>query len=251
MTSPLACGALLDRPPGSGDPDQADQRRVARRVAGGEGHSPSLGCGPPAATWPCRAWPGGRLEGRVQWYRRRPLAAGVRRPGHAPAMGWAGSGLVRRPTCPGDPGRRAPRRVVGPCLGQVQLPVDQRPPPWGWRRPEHAELAVVDLAGGARVLALHSHRGGALLEEPGLIHHQHRARVAQVLHGLGAQVVADQLRGPGRRWPAAAASRRGSSRRRVRSAASRLVGWAQEPVVCSRGVPGCRQVARALPVPLR
>jgi hypothetical protein len=84
----------------------------------------------------------------------------------------------------GDLRRLAAGFIVGPAFGQVQLPVDHRPPLAAGVGQEHAQLAVVDLAGGARVLALHSHRGRALLEEPGLVHHQHRARVAQVLDHL-------------------------------------------------------------------
>src|SRR5215208_540379 len=79
---------------------------------------------------------------------------------------------------------------------QVQLPVDERPPLGAGVGQEHPQLAVVDLAGGARVLALDPDRGRALLEEPGLIHHQHRARVAEVLDHIAAQVVPDQLRIP-------------------------------------------------------
>ena len=54
----------------------------------------------------------------------------------------------------GHPGGSTPRPILGPCLGQVQLPVDECPPPGAGVGQEHAELAVVDLAGGARVLAL-------------------------------------------------------------------------------------------------
>jgi hypothetical protein len=43
------------------------------------------------------------------------------------------------------------------------------------------DLGVVDLAGGAGVLALHPHRAGALLEIARLIHHQHRGGVTKVL----------------------------------------------------------------------
>ena len=79
----------------------------------------------------------------------------------------------------GDVRLGAASGVGGPLLGQVQLPVDQRPPPWAGVGEEHPDLAVLDPPGGARVLALHPGRLGALLEEPGLIHHQHPARVAQ------------------------------------------------------------------------
>jgi hypothetical protein len=50
-----------------------------------------------------------------------------------------------------------------------ELPVDERPPPKAGIDQEDAELAVIDPAGRAGVLALDPHRGGALLEEPGLV----------------------------------------------------------------------------------
>jgi hypothetical protein len=79
---------------------------------------------------------------------------------------------------------------------QVQLPVDERPPLSAGVGENDAQLAGVDLAGRARVLALHPHRGRALLQEARLVGHQHRTRVAQVLDHIGAQVVTDQIRVP-------------------------------------------------------
>jgi hypothetical protein len=52
------------------------------------------------------------------------------------------------------------------------------------------DLGILDAAGGAGVLALHPHRGGALLQVPGLVHHQHRPGVTQMVHHVGAQVIA-------------------------------------------------------------
>ena len=51
------------------------------------------------------------------------------------------------------------------------------------------DLRVVHAAGGAGVLALDPHRLGALLQIAGLVHHQHRPRVLQVLDQVGAEVV--------------------------------------------------------------
>ena len=104
--------------------------------------------------------------------------------------------LGPKPDLLGDLGSPAAGRVVGPALGQVQLPVDHRPPLGAGVGQEHAQLAVVDLAGGARVLALDPHRGRALLEKPRLVDHQHPAGVAEVLDDVAAQVVADQVRVP-------------------------------------------------------
>ena len=57
---------------------------------------------------------------------------------------------------------------------------------------------VLHPACGAGVLALHPHGGGALLEIPRLVHHQHRAGVTQVLDQVGAQVIADAVLVPHR-----------------------------------------------------
>jgi hypothetical protein len=42
-------------------------------------------------------------------------------------------------------------------------------------------------------LALHAGTGTALLDVAGLIDHQHRARVTQVLHDIRAHAVADRI----------------------------------------------------------
>ena len=55
------------------------------------------------------------------------------------------------------------------------------------------DLGVVDLAGGAGVVAGHPDRSGALIEVAGLINHQHRTRVAEVLDQVVAHVVADHV----------------------------------------------------------
>jgi hypothetical protein len=84
-------------------------------------------------------------------------------------------------------------QVVGPAAGQVQLPVDQRMPGRAGVGQEHPDLAVLDPPGGASVLASHPDRLGALLAEPGLIDHQHRSRIAEVLDHIAAQLVADRI----------------------------------------------------------
>jgi hypothetical protein len=52
------------------------------------------------------------------------------------------------------------------------------------------DLGVLNPARGAGVLALDADRAGALLHVPGLVDHQHRLVVVQVLHHVVAQVVA-------------------------------------------------------------
>jgi hypothetical protein len=118
----------------------------------------------------------------------------------------------------GDAGDPAALRVGQPSFGQVQLPVDHAMPGRGGIRQVDGDLGVVDLAGGAGVLALHSDRAGAFLEVAGLVDHQHRTRVTQVLQQVGADVVADTLswsqtapasrccRPSGVAWPACSAS---------------------------------------------
>ncbi len=88
---------------------------------------------------------------------------------------------------------RATLRVAGPPGGQVQRPVDERVPGRGGVRQIHRDLRVLDPAGGAGVLPLHPDRRGALLQVPGLIDHQHRVRVTQVVHDIAAQIVPDLL----------------------------------------------------------
>ena len=82
--------------------------------------------------------------------------------------------LGRKPDLVGDTGGLQARRVVNPALGQVQLAVDHPMPSGSCVGQVDGDLGVVDLAGGAGVLATHPHRAGALLEVAGLVDHQHR-----------------------------------------------------------------------------
>jgi hypothetical protein len=56
-----------------------------------------------------------------------------------------------------------------------------------------ADLAVLDAAGRARVLPLHAGRLRALLDEAGLVDHQHGVLIAEMLDRVGPQVVAHGL----------------------------------------------------------
>ena len=58
---------------------------------------------------------------------------------------------------------------------------------------EDADLGVLDPPRRAGVLPRDAGRLGALLEEPGLVDHQDRVGVAQVLDHVGPQVVADRV----------------------------------------------------------
>jgi hypothetical protein len=55
------------------------------------------------------------------------------------------------------------------------------------------DLGVLDPSGGAGVLALHPNGSRALLEVAGLVHHQHRLGVAQVLGEIPADVIAQRV----------------------------------------------------------
>ena len=98
----------------------------------------------------------------------------------------------------GHPGGVAALSVGQPPPGQVQLTVDHPVPGRGGIRQVDGDLGVVDLAGGPGVLALHPDRAGALLEVPGLVDHQHRGRVAEVVDQVVAHVVADRVVVPDR-----------------------------------------------------
>ena len=95
-----------------------------------------------------------------------------------------------------DPGGPAAFAVVGPGLGQVQVSVNQCDASQRRVGQEHADLGVLDPAGRAGVLTRHPGRVRALLEEPGLVQHQHRSRVAQVFHDVLAQVITHTVSAP-------------------------------------------------------
>ena len=97
--------------------------------------------------------------------------------------------LGGEPGIGGYPGGLAARRVADPRLRQVQLPVDQRVPTGRGVGEVDRDLGVLDLARGAGVLPLHPGRGGPLLDIPGLIHHQDRAGVPQVLDDVIPHVI--------------------------------------------------------------
>ena len=96
----------------------------------------------------------------------------------------------------GNPGAPAAAGVAGPGLWQVQLAVDQRVPARGRVSEVDGDLCVLDPPGGAGVLPLYAGRGGALLDVSGLVGHQYRAWVAQVLDHAGPKVVAHPVSVP-------------------------------------------------------
>jgi hypothetical protein len=83
-------------------------------------------------------------------------------------------------------------------LGHIQLTVDHGVPGIAGIHQVDGDLGVLDPARGADVLALHPHRLAGLLEITGLIHDQHRLRVAERLDQVGAHVIADPVLVPDR-----------------------------------------------------
>src|SRR5215469_13705916 len=120
---------------------------------------------------------------------------GIQRPAQhrAGQLGLGGELRLRR-----DGRRTAPVPVSQPGFRQVQLAVDQGAPLAAGISAEHAQLAVLHPPGRAGVLPLDPGGLGAFLEEPGLIDHQHAVRRAEVPGHVGAHVVADSVRIPGR-----------------------------------------------------
>jgi hypothetical protein len=82
-------------------------------------------------------------------------------------------------------------RVAGPFLGQVQLPVHQRPALGAGVGQKDADLAVLDPTGRARVLALHPGGLAALL----VADHGHRRGHQPGLRPGQPGQLADDLRG--------------------------------------------------------
>jgi hypothetical protein len=105
-------------------------------------------------------------------------------------------GLVANPTVSGTRAatRRAAARVPG--LRQVERAVDEGVPvPRGVGR-EDADLAVGDLARRPGVLPRDAAGRLALLQEAGLVEHQHGVRVGQGLQRVVARHVAQAVRLP-------------------------------------------------------
>ena len=90
-------------------------------------------------------------------------------------------------------GRGAPVTVVGPRLGQIQRPVDQRVPGRCGVGQVDRDLGVLDPPSGAGVLALHPHTVAALLQVAGLVEHKDRIRVAEMVDHIAAQIVTDRV----------------------------------------------------------
>jgi hypothetical protein len=175
----------------------------------GQGHpavpgAPAAGPGAdPGRTAPCRPASASSTRQQVPatWTKatsgRSPSRPAPQPPGRGPASPWPA--WAWSPTRPGR-GRRRPgsarRQPATPGAGTAH----GRSPcarPWG-HRPGRPRLGRCRPCRRCRCIDAAPHRGGALLEVPGLIDHQHRARVAEVLDHQGAHVVADPVVVPDR-----------------------------------------------------
>jgi hypothetical protein len=82
----------------------------------------------------------------------------------------ASSGLVLNVTSSGiDPRLKPALSAIGPGLRQIERETDRQVLGSSGQGQAHAHLAVGDLAGRARVLALHADRMGALFEPPSVV----------------------------------------------------------------------------------
>lgn len=93
----------------------------------------------------------------------------------------------------GNPGQPAAGRIRDPRARHIQFPVDRRVPASAGIGEVDGDLAVLDAPGSAGVLALHADSGGALLQVTGLINHQYRTLIMQLLEGEATQIVPDRI----------------------------------------------------------
>ena len=84
-------------------------------------------------------------------------------------------------------------RMVGPFLRKIQRAIDERMTVARNVGSEDSDLAVRDLARGTRVLPPHSARGLALLEKAGLVDHQDRIVIRQMLDDIIADDIAQSI----------------------------------------------------------
>src|SRR5258707_7850810 len=83
-----------------------------------------------------------------------------------------------------------PNWSVGPFLRKIQRAINERMTVARNVGSEHADLAVCDLAGGTSVLPRHSARRLALFEKAGLVDHEDRIVICQMLNDIVAYDIA-------------------------------------------------------------
>src|SRR5450631_758393 len=82
---------------------------------------------------------------------------------------------------------------VGPFLRKIQRAIDERMTVARHVGGEDADLAVRDLARRTRILPRHPAGGLALLEKAGLVDHQHRIVIRQMLNDIIADDIAQTI----------------------------------------------------------
>jgi hypothetical protein len=108
-------------------------------------------------------------------------------------------GLGRKANRVGNSSLQATSFIRGPLLRQIEFAVDESTALLARIAKKHADLAVLDAAGRAAVLALDPGRMRALLEEACLVHDQHGSVPTKMLDHVLAQVVTDGVSIPGSR----------------------------------------------------
>ncbi len=108
-------------------------------------------------------------------------------------MSPARAGLVVNSTSAGTPAAAQRAGSLVQDLDRVELAVDHGVADGRGVGQMHRDLGVLDSPGAAGVLALHPHRGGALLQVPGLIDYQHPVAVAEVGDHELTQIITDPV----------------------------------------------------------
>src|SRR5262249_34475347 len=86
--------------------------------------------------------------------------------------------------------------ILSPFFWQIELAIEQcMAEAWGVGQKD-ADLAVLNLACCAAILARHSRRMPAFLEKPGLINDSHSITIGQKVSHIGSQPVTQHIRIP-------------------------------------------------------
>src|ERR1700738_2894383 len=108
----------------------------------------------------------------------------------------ASFGLVAKPVSGGDVCGFEASWIVSPLLRKIQRAIDERMTVARYVGSEDADLAVRDLACGTSVLPRHPARRLALLEKAGLVDHEDRIVIRQMLDDIIADDIAQAIRIP-------------------------------------------------------
>jgi len=108
----------------------------------------------------------------------------------------ASLGLVAKPASGGHVRGFEAIRIVGPFLRKIQRAIDESMAVARNVGSEDADLAVGDFARGTRVLPRYPARRLTLFEKAGLVDHQHRIVIRQMLDDIVANDIAQSIRVP-------------------------------------------------------